>query len=160
MIMNKFFRKIKWWFRELYMNIKIDIQCRIDMYKESKKKKWKKNKYMGWKYREAYRIKLWVPMAIKFLESLQGEILSEEEQKSYDNANDKDRFFVFGICPEKQIYINATLRQIKSLNTDNFWGDKNNVGNQVVAQLRTEWIGQELGKEKVKRKWGVVDSLK
>jgi hypothetical protein len=84
-----------------------------------------------------YKNKLWIQRALARARSLKGEPRSPEEQAFFEEHGPDDYFYVYGLRPEKQGYINYTIQFLEEL-------DPNDLGMQCVAEARLEWSIKKL----------------
>jgi len=78
----------------------------------------------------------WKERALNYAYTLKGRENTEIEQEFLDTHPDPwDFFYVFGADEERQGYINATIRQIQKCN---------NLGDQIICQLRLKWSSERI----------------
>jgi hypothetical protein len=78
----------------------------------------------------------WKERAINYAHTLKGRENTEEEQKYLDTHPDPwDFLFVFGTDETRQGYINATIRLIEECD---------NLGDQIICELRLDWSSERL----------------
>jgi hypothetical protein len=82
------------------------------------------------------QIPAWKERALNYAHTLKGRENTDEEQNFIEAYPDPwDFFYVFGSDETRQGYINATIRQIQKCD---------NLGDQIVCQLRLKWTSERL----------------